>query len=245
MTSFPIYIFAILMLFILSKRAFTSTNINIEFGQATSAYNKVKIDGEDGTLFNLAPALNSTFYYRLSLIKKFNSPHGLRFLYAPLKFSGDESYSKDINFNGVNFPAGTKTEAEYKFNSYRGTYFYELISDKNFLLRLGGTLKIRDALIELKQDDRKKMKKNTGVAPLLYLYSQYKWDSDFLVTFDFDGLVAPQGRALDFALMGGYQFSPSTSLQLGYRMLEGGSDNKNVYTFSQINYYFTALQVDF
>jgi hypothetical protein len=233
------------MIMILSERALSSTSINLELGQATSVYNKVKIDGEDGTLFNLAPALNSTFYYRLSLIKKFNSPHGLRFLYAPLRFTGDNRYFKNINFNGVNFPAGKNTEAEYQFNSYRGTYFYELVSDKNFLLRLGGTLKIRDALIELKQDDRKKIKKNTGLVPLFYLYSQYKWDNDFLMTLDFDGLMAPQGRAFDVALMGGYQFSPSTSLHFGGRILDGGADNEKVYNFSQINYYFTALQVDF
>ncbi len=49
----------------------------IELGQATSAYNKFKIGSKDWTLFNLASALNSTFYYRLGLIKKFNSPHGL------------------------------------------------------------------------------------------------------------------------------------------------------------------------
>jgi hypothetical protein len=28
-------------------------------------------------------------------------------------------------------------------------------------------------------------------------------------------------------------------------MLEGGADNKKVYNFSQINYYFTALQMNF
>lgn len=244
MIRFQTFLFALLMVS-LSFNAFASTSVNLEFGQATSVYNKAKINGEEGTLFNLAPALDSTLYYRLSLIKKFDSPHGFRLLYAPLKFSGDKRYSKNINFNGVNFPAGQKTEAEYQFNSYRGTYFYELISEKNFLLRLGGTVKIRDAFIELKQDDRKKAKKNTGVVPLIYAYSQYKWGNGFLATFDFDGLMAPQGRAFDVGLMGGYQFSPSVSLHLGGRMLEGGADNEKVYNFSQINYYFTALQVDF
>lgn len=244
MTRIQVFLFAMMMISF-SQGAFSSTSVNLELGQATSVYNKVKINGEEGTLFNLAPALDSTMYYRLSLIKKFDSPHGFRLLYAPLKFTGDKRYSRNINFNGVNFPSGKKTEAEYQFNSYRGTYFYELISDTNFLLRLGGTVKIRDASIELKQDDRKKAKKNTGVVPLIYLYSQYKWSNGFVATFDFDGLMAPQGRAFDIALMGGYQFSPSVSLHLGSRMLEGGADNENVYNFSQINYYFTALQIGF
>lgn len=233
------------LLSLFSWSSFSSTSFNVEVGQANNSYNKVKVDGEDGTLFNLTPALDSTTYYRLSLIKKFDSPHGLRFLYAPLKFNGEKIFSENINFNGVTFLAGEKTKTEYQFNSYRGTYFYELVSENNFLLRLGGTLKVRDALIELKQNDRKKFKKNTGIVPLLYLYSEYKWDSGFRAALDFDGLMAPQGRAFDVALMGGYYFSPSYHLNFGYRLLEGGVDNEKVYNFSQVNYYFTALQINF
>lgn len=238
-------VFLVLMVAFVSNSASSTTSVNLELGGATNTYNKVKIDGEDGTRFNLAPALDSTFYYRLSIINKYKTPHGFRFLYAPLKFSGDKRFSRDIDFNGVNFSAGTKTETEYQFNSYRGTYFYEFITENNFLLRLGGTLKVRDALVELKQSDRKKFKKNTGLVPLLYLYSEYKWNNNFRIALDFDGLAAPQGRAFDIALMGGYYFSPSYHLNFGYRMLEGGVDNEKVYNFSQINYYFTALQVSF
>jgi hypothetical protein len=239
------FFFTYLLLGSFSKAAMASTSVNLEFGQASSAYNKVKIDGESGTLFNLSPALDSTFYHRLSLVKKFKSGQGIRLLYAPLKFHGSKSFSQDINFNGVSFPSNQKTQIEYQFNSYRGTYFSEIVSKKNFILRIGGTLKIRDALIELKQGDRKKFKKNTGVVPLLYLYSEYKIGRDFLLAFDFDGLAAPQGRAFDIALMAGYRLSPSATLQLGHRILEGGADNEKVYNFSQINYYFTALQFSF
>lgn len=230
---------------LISSSAMASSSINLELGQADVTYNKVKIDGEDGTLFNLAPPLDSTFFYRLSFIKKFDSPHGFRLLYAPLKFSGDKTFSSDINFSGVNFSSGQKIETEYQFNSYRGTYFYEVVSKSDFLLRVGGTVKVRDALIELKQNNVKKFKKNTGVVPLVYLFSEYKWDNNFRLAFDFDGLMAPQGRAFDVALMGGYYFSSSYHLNLGYRMLEGGADNDNVYNFSQINYFFSSLQWNF
>jgi hypothetical protein len=222
-----------------------NTNLNVELGQASNSYNKIKINGETGTLFNLRPALDPTLYYRLSLVHKFDSPHGIRFLYAPLKFSGDHRFSKDITFNGVNFPAGKETEAEFKFNSYRGTYFYEVVAKESLFLRVGGTLKVRDAKIELAQDDRKKAKKNTGLVPLLYIFSEYKWANAFRIAFDFDGLMAPQGRAFDLALMTGYYISPSSHINVGYRMLEGGADNDEVYTFSQINYFFTSLQIAF
>lgn len=223
----------------------STTSLNLEYGQAINTYNQVRIDGRDGTLFNLQPSFDSMKYYRFSLVKKFKSPNGIRFLYAPLKFSGEKIFNSDIIFNGVNFPSNQLTETQYQFNSYRATYFRELISQRYLLLRVGGTLKVRDALIELKQSDRKKFKKNVGVVPLVYLYSKYKFNNDFLLTFDFDGLIAPQGRAFDVALMLGYFFTPTFQFDVGCRMLEGGADNEKVYNFSQINYYFAALQLNF
>lgn len=230
---------------ILTTNAYSLTSLNLELGSVQNNYNQVRIDGENGTLFNLRPALDSTEYYRLSFIQKFKSPSGIRILYAPLKFSGDNRFKNDISFNGVNFPANTITKTQYQFNSYRGTYFREIFSKKNKLFRVGGTLKVRDAFIKLRQSDRSKAKKNVGIVPLVYVYSKYKFENNFLFTFDFDGLIAPQGRAFDVALMLGYYFTPTFQIDIGYRMLEGGADNKNVYNFSQINYSFTALQINF
>lgn len=234
-----------ILMMVLPLTSFGRTSLLVEAGHVENTFNKVKIDGDDGSLFNLAPALDAGFYHRLSLIHKSKSPHGFRLLYAPLKFVGDKRFSKDIKFGGVNFLSGKKTDAEYQFNSYRGTYFYEIIEEENFLLRIGGTLKVRDAKIQLSQDDRKKFKKNTGIVPLFYLFSEYKWKNGVSVAFDFDGLAAPQGRAFDVALMAGYSFSPSYQLNVGYRMLEGGVDNDKVYNFSQINYSFASFQFSF
>ena len=225
--------------------AYSISSLNLEIGSAQNSYNQVRIDGETGTLFNLRPALNPAEYYRLSFTQKFKSPNGIRLLYAPLKFGGNKKFDNDISFNGVNFLANQKTETQYQFNSYRGTYFREIISKRNKLFRIGGTLKVRDAFIELRQSDRSKAKKSIGVVPLIYVYSKYKFENNFLMTLDFDGLIAPQGRAFDVALMLGYYFNTTFQIDLGYRMLEGGADNKNVYNFSQINYYFTALQLNF
>lgn len=228
-----------------STSSHSTSSFNIEVGQAESAYNQVKIDGKEGTLFNLRPALESAGYYRLSFSKKFKSPSGFRFLFAPLTFAGEKRFNKDINFNGVNFAANELTQARYRFNSYRGTYFREVVSRRYWVMRIGGTLKVRDAFIELEQNEKKKSKKNIGAVPLFYLYSRYKFENNLLITFDFDGLMAPQGRAFDVALMLGYYFSPNLQLDLGYRMLEGGADNEKVYNFSQVNYYFTAFQFNF
>lgn len=228
-----------------SALCYADSKFNIEVGRVKNSYNKVKIDGDDGTLFNLRPSFEEEFYYRLSYIQKLNERHGLRFLYAPLKLDGKKQFSKDINFSGVNFSSNGVTDTEYQFNSYRGTYFYQLVKSEEFNLNLGGTLKVRDAKVKLKQGSVSKTKRNTGLVPLVYLYSEYKWKNGLQVALDFDGLMAPQGRAFDVAVLWGYNFSPSLQLNLGYRMLEGGVDNENVYNFSQLNYYFTSVQIGF
>jgi hypothetical protein len=56
------------------------------------------------------------------------------------------------------------------------------------------------------------------------------------VLLEADALAAPQGRAEDaiFALQ--YIINPRATLRFGYRILEGGADNDNVYNFTLLNY---------
>ncbi|MFZ1845950.1 MAG: hypothetical protein WAU12_03520, partial [Saprospiraceae bacterium] len=51
-----------------------------------------------------------------------------------------------------------------------------------------------------------------------------------------DALAAPQGRAEDVLLAVTYKFSDNLMTHLGYRILEGGADNDEVYNFSLIHY---------
>ena len=223
-----------------------ASQINLELGQVENSFNKVKISGEEGTKFNLAPSFDDVnFYYRLSFSHKFKSRHGFRLLYAPLKIEGDRTYANSINFQGVQFNANENISTEYQFNSYRGSYFYQLVDEPRWIVRVGATLKVRDAKVALKQGTTSKFKKNTGLVPLLYLFSEYKWDHGFRMALDFDGLAAPQGRAFDVGLMFGKYILPTLQANLGYRILEGGVDNDKVYNFSQLNYLFTSLQFDF
>lgn len=230
---------------LISTTSYAYTRVQLETGIVENSYNQVRIPGDAGTQFNIADSFdNQNYYYRLNLLYEFKERHGLRFLYAPLNVEGDKSYGKDISFQGATFNSGQKTDTFYKFNSYRASYYYQLINDKNFQLDVGGTLKIRDAKIRLEQGGQKKSRSDLGLVPLLYLNAEYRWDQ-MRVGLDFDGLAAPQGRAFDVALMGGYYFYPDLLLNFGYRMLEGGVDNDKVYNFSQFNFFFTSIEFGF
>ncbi len=223
-----------------------STQLGIEAGLVQNAYNKQRIPGTQGTLFDISESFEGFYsYHRLSYIHLFKEQSGLRLLYAPLELSGTKQFEENIDFKGVQFNSNEKTNTYYKFNSYRATYFYQLMKRKGFLFHFGGTLKIRDAKVQLQQGNKKKFKENVGIVPLLYLYSEYRWTNGLRLAMDFDGLVAPQGRAFDFSVCSGYYFTKYLRANLGYRMLEGGADNEKVYNFSLFHYLFSSLEISF
>lgn len=236
----------LVLLFLITANSFAASQVGLELGEASSSYNQIKIPGKGGTQFSAADALNPAFYYRLSFLHHFeSSKHGLRLLYAPLKLKGEQTYNRDINFQGVNFPGTQETDVEYQFNSYRASYFYNLIYRPELKLNIGATLKVRDAKVKLSQNGISKTKSNTGLVPLIYLYSEYMFQNGLKLALDFDGLIAPQGRAIDAALMLGYDVASGWEINTGVRMLEGGADNDKVYNFSQINYFFVGAKFNF
>lgn len=222
-----------------------ATELTLEFGGVNNPYNRVAIPGDDGTAFSLAKAFHGTpLYHRLNLSHKFGR-HGVRVLYAPLRLTGNATYNKDIDFMGETFTRGGKIDAEYQFNSYRASWFYQVDDEGPWQTRLGVTAKVRDAKTKLSQGNVNKVKRNSGLVPLFYLYSAYEWENGFRLAVDFDGWAAPQGRAFDVALMAGAAVLPNLDLNLGYRVLEGGVDNDTVYNFSRLEFLFTSLTLEF
>jgi hypothetical protein len=100
---------------------------------------------------------------------------------------------------------------------------------------------IRDANIELQQGAKRANDDDVGFVPLIHLYGEYRFAPRWLFTLDFDGLASSQGRALDLALKLSYDVTDQWRLGGGYRTLEGGADNDDVYTFAWLHYGFVSL----
>lgn len=60
-----------------------------------------------------------------------------------------------------------------------------------------------------------------------------------------DGLAAKQGRAFDIALKLQYDFSTNWTIGAGYRMLEGGADVKDVFSFAWLHYAAASISFRF
>jgi hypothetical protein len=204
--------------------------IDIETGAVFNGYNDVRIPGDQGTLFSLTDDLQaeSKIFYRIRASYIIKSRHFLSVLYAPLEKT-----------------ANTQLNSAYKFNSYRFTYRYEIVQNSKIEFGLGATAKIRDARIALASANLVSEKTNVGFVPIINFRLLWKIDDKFGFLLDGDALAAPQGRAIDVMTAATYNLSDNFTLRAGYRILEGGADNEEVYNFSLFHYASVGLSYTF
>jgi hypothetical protein len=72
--------------------------------------------------------------------------------------------------------------------------------------------------------------------PLINFRLDWRFAEKLGLIFEGDGLAAPQGRAEDIFLGLGWELSKALALKAGYRLVEGGADNDEVYSFTWVNY---------
>ncbi len=219
--------------------------LEMEAGPVWQSRNEVKIPGTTGTKFSLkdfegGPFLSGRVYggYRWTDRSEF------RALFAPLTLKGSRNLSSPIDFQNSTFTPGTDTHSIYKFNSYRLTYRYRLVDSDKWIFWIGFTGKIRDATVALEQGTISAEKKSLGFVPLLHFRLLYRVGPEWLLDLDGDALVAPQGRAEDVVVRINYQLNPEITVNVGYRLLEGGADNSRVYAFSFLHYLVAGMRIE-
>ncbi len=221
--------------------------IDIEGGMVGSLYNDVRIPGDEGTDFSLTDDLStdSAPYFRARLTYTVAERHTFSALYAPLTLEASGTAPADIFYEGETFPEGSELSGSYTFNSYRLTYRYEFTPRGRWSYGLGFTAKIRDAEIRVESDELSSSKTNVGFVPLLNFRLRYDATDRFALSLEGDALAAPQGRAEDVMLAAHYRLSDSVEVRGGYRLVEGGADNDEVYNFAYLSYAAVGLTVTF
>ena len=218
-------------------------SVSLETGAVWQSRNDVRNPGDTGTRFSIADAAGEGpyYFYRFESFVSLSEKNQLRILIAPLRISETGVLDKDIFFVDQNFNAGQDSKFTYKFNSYRVSYRWLYKDEPSWRLWLGGTAKIRDAEIAVKQGNVKAKDSNVGFVPLFNLYSDYQLNNKWRFIVDFDGLIGPQGRAIDLGFKLHYDIDKRWYLGAGYRTLEGGVDNDKVYNFAWINYALVSV----
>jgi hypothetical protein len=208
----------------------------LEGGAVWTARNDAAIPGDTGTRFSLRDLTGGgpDPVGRISVEWDVAERHSLRATIAPLRTSGSGSLANPVDFQGQTFAAGP-ARGVYRFDTYRLTYRYRFFENERFTWRGGATLLVRDAEVTLEQGGLSETKTNTGLVPLLHLAGDWRFADRWRLSLDGDGAAASQGRAFDFSLKLGYDLSEHWRLSAGYRTIEGGADNDEVYSFGWFN----------
>ncbi len=242
------FVLLVLLVMIASPtRSEAQWQLDMESGLAFAGYNDVRIPGDTGTLISLSDELkiDPTSFFRLKLRYRFADRHTLSILVAPLRLEARGEVDRVVIFQDREFPAQAHLRSRYRFDSYRLTYRYDFHRTDDLQAGAGLTAKIRDASVSLQGDDQESEKTNTGFVPLLNFRLHWMMASEFGLLLEGDALAAPQGRAEDVLLALCYWPSERIGMKAGYRILEGGADNDEVYNFTLIHYIVAGAMVSF
>jgi hypothetical protein len=221
--------------------------LDIEGGWVFPGYNDVRIPGDSGTKLSLTEDLSADSFpaFRARYTVTLAGKHDLGLLAAFLTMRSDGTLDRAVDFNGATFPAGTPLESTFRFNSYRLMYRYLLLDSPKFQFRAGVSAKVRDAAIRLEGGGQESERSDLGFVPLLSFSAVWLAHPRLHLVLDGDALAAPQGRAEDVLLAVVAPLTDHVSLKAGYRILEGGADNDEVYTFSLFHYAVVGLVMEF
>lgn len=222
-------------------------SVDVESGVAYNGYNDVRIPGNTGSEISLSDDLKSdgTGFIRVRATVDLSERSRLSALAAPLRIESSGSVNRPVDYNGVRFPAGEYLNARYRFDSYRLSYTYAFVKSERLRFDLGLTAKIRDAAIKIESDQRSSEKTNTGFVPLIRFGLDWSFAANYGLLFQGDALAAPQGRAEDVLLALYTDPADWMRFRVGYRILEGGADNDEVYNFALVHYLGAGVTLTF
>ncbi len=213
-------------------------DLQVEAGGVWFSRNDVRIPGDDGTRFSMLDLTGRGPHptVRIAATHAFNPRHALRVTYAPLHVDGTGTLRKTVAFNDDVFDADTPTTGSYTFNTWRLTYRWTFHDHERWRWSVGVAALIRDADITLEQGAKKQSRDDLGAVPLLHARGEYRHNERLHGILDVEGAWSPMGRALDVAAKIRYTFDSGWHVGAGYRMLEGGADNDDVYTFAWLHF---------
>lgn len=212
--------------------------LEVESGGVWFSRNDARIPGDTGTKFNLLDLTGNgpDLYVRLAATYAVNDRHALRLTLAPIETRGTGTLKQETAFEGDVFAPGIPTRGTYRFNTYRLTYRWTFYESGRWRWGVGAAALVRDAEISLEQDGRKQSRDDLGLVPLLHLHGEYRWTENLSLIFDIEGAAASPGRAIDAAVKARWEADENWFVSAGYRTLEGGADNDEVYTFAWLHY---------
>lgn len=226
----------------MAQEASKPWQLELETGLTASRYNNAQVPKSTGSKVDLTGLIGKNWkaFGRVSLFYEDRAGGTWKLMYAPYRQSGVGQLAAPSSFAGQAFAPGA-TEANYQFDSYRLTY--RKVWKGGWAI--GGTLKLRDAEIRLRQGATVGSERNVGFVPLLNIYGEGELARGLHYEVELDGLAGGPGRAIDLSLRLKREVSPNTTAFIGFRVLEGGADVPRVKNFAWINYITAGVAIRF
>ena len=208
--------------------------LTIEYGPAFTMRNVARIPGDSGTYLSLKPLTGNNSPSNSSRVQVILpvKQGTFRLYYAPLVIHGQGLLKQPTTFSESQFLPDIPTDALYEFRSYRVTYRRPWKKTDGWSLEIGGTVKVRDATISLRQAGVSGADSNVGWVPLVHISGSKTLTARIGMEFDFDGLAGGPGRAFDIGARMQYSVSRDQALGVGVRTIEGGANVPRVFNFT-------------
>lgn len=199
----------------------------IQLGNDGSDFDYVKEGGQD----------NLFLVSRWTLDLRIRERSTVTFLYQPLDIRTEQTATRDLRFDGLDFVQGTPIDMRYGFDFYRVSYTRDIIPDEKRELALGASLQIRNAAISFSSADGtlRTVNRDIGPVPVLKVRGRFEGQQRTWWGFEADGFYAPikylnggttdvVGAILDASVRAGFKASNGVEPFLNLRYLGGGSD---------------------
>jgi|SRR5271165_6515999 len=223
-----------------SRPASSGWHVDLEYQHADVFQNNVQRPNDsDGTRFGVTSfagsVVNTGRISAYAPLNLFRDGDEVRLVYAPFRQSGSGLAAEPLKFDYATFQPGVPLKVLFKFDTYRLTYdlpIFPGLRSSGWELRVGATVALRDARVQLSQPMLTRNYTNQGPIPfLLYGSIEKEFAPGWHALAEFDAFPAPGGGGLfDGSLKLAYDISANVSLTTGYRYEIGGATEKTIYT---------------
>jgi len=224
-----------------------------ETGIITTGYNDIQIPGNSGSLFSLSDDLKAdmSYNFRFKLVQPIAEKHRLIFMYAPLKIKSSGKIQKIyqeefFEFGEMSIPTNQVPDldfnGEYRLDTYRQSYMYDIIKLSKTQISAGASVEIRDEAIKLTGGDYYGKRSDSAVVPSVNLKIVNALNDKISLLAEADVLIDSKNRAEDIYLGMSYKILKDSKLNVGYRILERKTDKAEI--FNSAVFHYLTIGVD-
>ena len=169
--------------------------------------------------------IEQSWFKQLKVVLRPATKHKFRFEYTPIHYEASTTLSRNLVFNGIQFPLTIPVDSEITWNAYRFSYEYDFVyRDRGFV---GVVLEAKYTDVEAQLQNRFDTEFVHARAPIpaLGVIGRGYVAPNISITSEFTFFKIPDfdtygGRYFDFDLYGTVNFTDNFGAQGGYRSFD-------------------------